>query len=60
MWFQTSLNAFSPSGVNGSGSTAAAVFRTSRLFQMPERSALPSAARGIGVPSGAAGVGAGP
>ena len=57
MWFQTSLNAFSPSGVNGSGSTAAAVFNTSRLFQMPERSAWPSAVRGTGVPSGAAGVG---
>src|SRR5688500_13176908 len=57
MWFHTSLKALRPSGVNGSGSTAAAVFCTSRLFQTPERSALPSAVRGTGVPSGAVGVG---
>jgi hypothetical protein len=51
MWFQTSLYAFRPSGVNGSGSTSLAVLRISRLFQTPERSARPSAVRGTGVPS---------
>src|SRR5262245_51684872 len=43
MLFHTSLNALSPSAVNGSGSAIAAVFCTRRLFHTPDRSARPSA-----------------
>src|SRR5262245_36439960 len=60
MLFHTSLNALSPSAVNGSGSAIAAVFCTRRLFHTPDRSARPSAVRGTGVPSGVSAVAAPP